>query len=36
MTHTDEGFILLNPEVREVPKYQHIDKHKYVLKSGFL
>lgn len=31
MTHTDDGFELLYPEVRLVPKYQHIDKHKYVL-----
>lgn len=31
MTHTDEGFELLWPEVREVRKYQHIDREKYVL-----
>jgi hypothetical protein len=30
MTHTDDGFQLLYPEVREVPKYNYI-KEKYVL-----
>jgi len=29
--YTDEGFELVNPEVREVPKYQHIEGFKYVL-----
>lgn len=31
MTHTDEGFELLYPEVREVPKYRHYITEKYVL-----
>lgn len=31
MTHTDEGWELIHPEVREVRKYQHIDRDKYVL-----
>jgi len=31
MSHTDEGFELINPEVRLVRKYQHIDRDKYVL-----
>lgn len=31
MDVTDEGFQLLNPEVREVPKYQHIKPGRYVL-----
>lgn len=31
MTHTNDGFELLNPEVREVPKYRHYIKAKYIL-----
>lgn len=31
VTHTKEGFELLHPEVREVPKYRHYIKDKYVL-----
>ena len=31
MTHTDEGIELLNPEVRQVKKYQHIKPNRYVL-----
>ena len=31
MTHTDEGWELMCPEIREVRKYQHIDRNKYVL-----
>lgn len=32
MTHTDEGLLLLHPEVREVRKYSHI-KDRYVLEQ---
>lgn len=31
MEFTDEGFELINPEVREVKKYQHIPPNYYVL-----
>lgn len=31
MTHTNEGFQLIHPEVREVPKYRHYITDKYVL-----
>lgn len=31
MTHTPEGFQLINPEVREVPKYRQWIQDKYVL-----
>jgi len=31
--HTAEGFELLNPEVREVPKYQHYIKDRYILEG---
>lgn len=33
MTHTDEGFQLLFPEVREVPKYRNWKKERYVLEG---
>jgi len=32
-THTDEGFQLLTPEVREVPKYRQWIQHKYILEK---
>jgi hypothetical protein len=31
ITHTREGFELLEPEVQEVPKYRQYIQHKYVL-----
>lgn len=31
MTHTNEGFQFLHPEVREVPKYRHYITDKYIL-----
>ena len=31
MTHTNEGFELLYPEVREVPKYRHYIQGRYIL-----
>lgn len=33
MEYTNEGFKLLNPEVREVPKYKHYIQHKYILEG---
>lgn len=33
MTHTDEGFQLLYPEVREVPKYRNWKPERYVLEG---
>jgi len=33
MTHTDEGFQLLFPEVREVPKYKGWKSNRYVLEG---
>lgn len=33
MTHTNEGFELLNPEVREVKKYGHYIRDRYVLEG---
>jgi hypothetical protein len=33
MDHTDEGVKLLFPEVREVPKYRHYIKAKYILEK---
>ena len=33
MTHTDEGFQLLFPEVREVPKYRNWKPSRYVLEG---
>lgn len=33
MTHTDEGMQLLHPEVREVPKYRHYIKDRYILEG---
>lgn len=31
MTHTNEGFELIHPEVREVPKYHHYVRDRWVL-----
>jgi hypothetical protein len=31
MTHTDNGIELISPEVRQVRKYQHIKRDRYVL-----
>jgi hypothetical protein len=33
MTHTDEGLLLLNPEVRRVPKYWLDLNNKYILEA---
>lgn len=33
MTHTDEGFQLLFPEVREVPKYRNWKPSRYILEG---
>lgn len=33
MTHTDEGFELINPEVRMVPKYRHYIRDRYILEG---
>jgi len=33
MTHTDEGFELIHPVVREVPKYRHYIRDRYILEG---
>lgn len=33
MTHTNEGFELIHPEVRLVPKYRHYIRERYILEG---